>query len=76
MGVLGGSWAVLEGSWRVLGPSWAVLGRHGSLRVMLEPTRSLGRVALEGPREAKMKPKWDPRRTEIEDKNEVEKRRS
>ena len=50
LGVLfGHSWIGLGGSWVALGRllgdleavldrSWVVLGRHGSLRVMLEPT--------------------------------------
>ena len=43
--------------------------------MMLEPATCAERVALGGPRGAKMRPKWHPRRTKIEDKNEDEKRR-
>jgi hypothetical protein len=84
-GVLGASWEALGGSWRalerllgglnaVLDLSWAALSRHGSLRVILGPARPYGHPPLGGPRGAKMKPKWSPRRTKIDVKNEVEKR--
>ena len=76
-GGLGGSWAalgrLLGGLEAVLDRSWAALSRHGSLRDSLDPTRPRAGVELEGPSGAKMRPKWDPRRTKIEDKNEVEK---
>ena len=85
LGLLGGSFGGLGGSWAALGRllggleavldrSWAALSRHGLFRVMLEPTRCRDGVALEGPRGAKMRPKWDPRGTKIDVKNEVEKR--
>ena len=77
-GGLGGSWAalggVLEGLGAVLDRSWVVLGRHGSLRVIFNATGSCGARRFDAQRGAKMEPKWDPRRTEIEDKNEDEKR--
>ena len=51
LGLLGGSFGGLGGSWAALGRllggleavldrSWAALSRHGSLRVMLDLTRS------------------------------------
>ena len=77
-GGLGGSWAalgrLLGGLEAVLDRSWAALSRHGSLRVIKEPTWSRDGAALEGPRGAKVRPKWDPRGTKIDVKNEVEKR--
>ena len=76
------SWGVLGGSWRGLGGSWdrlgSLLGRLGPPQVVIghfKPTgpcepRDLG--ALWG---AKMEPKWNPRRTKIDVKNEVETKR-
>ena len=72
MGHLGG---VLEGLGVVLGGLEAVLGRHGSFRVILGPARPCDAPHLRGPRGAKMRPKWHPRRTKIDDKNEVEKKK-
>ena len=77
-GGLGGSWAalgrLLESLEAVLDRSWAALSRHGLLRVVLGPARPYGHPPLGGPRGAKMRPKWDPRGTKIDVKNEVEKR--
>ena len=74
--LLGGSWGVLGASWGRLGPSWVV-------RVVLSSTRwaeprHLGRFwdPKGGQDGAKMEPKSDSRWTKIEDKNDVEKRRS
>ena len=74
MEVLEGLGRLLGGLEAVLDRSWAALSRRGLLRVMLEPTICREGAALEGPRGAKMKPKWDPRGTKIDVKNEVEKR--
>ena len=87
-GLLGGLGEVLGGLGRLLrhlgrllgGPeavldrSWAALSRHGLLRVALGPAPPYGHPPLGGPRGAKMRPKWDPRGTKIDVKNEVEKR--
>ena len=82
---LGASWGglldVLEGLGRLLGGleavldrSWAALSRHGSFRVVLEPAGSGDPRHLGSQRGAKMRSKWDPRRTKIDVKNDVEKR--
>ena len=71
--VLGGSWEALGGLEAVLDRSWAALSRHGLLRVVLGPAPPYGHPPLGGPRGAKMRPKWDPRGTKIDVKNEVEK---
>ena len=82
-GVLGGLWRLLRHLGRLLGGleavldrSWAALIGHGSLRVILESTRPADVVKVEGPRGAKMRPKWAPRRTKIDVKNEDEKKSS
>ena len=77
-GGLGGSWAALGrhlgGLEAVLDPSWAALSRQGSILLILGPASSYVEAPFEGPRGAKMRPKWSPRRTKIDVKNEVEKR--
>ena len=90
LGLLGGSFGGLGGSWAeiarllggleaVLDRSWAALTRHASLKVVyghVRASKSCGAVPLGGPRGARMRPKWGPRRTKIDVKNDVEKRRS
>ena len=80
---MGGLLEVLEGLGRLLGGleavldrSWAALSRHGLLRVVLGPAGPYVHPPLGGPRGAKMRPKWGPRGTKIDVKNEVEKIRS
>ena len=82
-GAFGGSW---EGSWRLLGGLGRLLGRLGSAWAVLSENNALvsasGAVSVliwvpkGGQDGAQMGPKSDPRRTKIEDKNEVEKRSS
>ena len=67
---------LLEGLGRLLGRLETVLGRHGSFGVISESLGPDGLRHLGGQRGSKMRSKWDPRRTKIEDKNEDEKRRS
>ena len=85
LGLLGGSFGGLGGSWAALGRllggleavldrSWAALSRQGSILLILGPARPYVEAPFEGPRGAKMRPKWSPRRTKIDVKNEVEKR--
>ena len=85
LGLLGGSFGGLGGSWAALGRllggleavldrSWAALSRHGLLKVVLEPTGSGDPRHLGAQRGGKRKPKWDPRGTKIDVKNDVEKR--
>ena len=70
----------MERCGRVGRASWAVLGRQGLFRVIWEPPPPDGHptwAKFGGPKGgqdgAKMKPKWSPRGTKIEDKNEDEK---
>ena len=73
---MGGSWGILGGLGALLGGLETVLGRHGSSRVILEPTGTGVPRHLGGQRGAKMRQKSDLRRIKIDDKNEVEKRSS
>ena len=72
----GGSLGVFWGLGGVLGGSWGVFGRHGLFWLILKPTGPAEPRHLGAQRGAKMRQKSDPRRTKIDDKNEVEKRSS